>query len=143
MRSNPRRLVADAYPWAVAPETRFADMDINHHLNNVAVARLYEESRVRFHAHIRATWPEIGQPHSFIAHLEIDYLAEGRYPAPVAIGLATLSLGRSSYRIGMGLFQSGHCIGLCDAVLVHRDGTGPAPIPPVLRDVLGEFTFRA
>ena len=142
MRSDPFRLTPGFYPWRLPLETRYGDMDDNAHLNNVAIARFYEEARVRFHASLRTAHPEIGDLQTLVAHLAIDYLAEGQYPQSVELGLGVLSFGSSSYRVAMGLFQGGHCIGLCDSVLVYRDGAGPAPISPALRAALGEWAVR-
>jgi len=144
-RHDPRRLDAAAYPWTVGLETRFGDMDVNFHLNNVAVAGLYEEARVRFNWHLRETFA-IGRPRFLVARVEIDYLGEGKYRVPTAMGVAVTATGTSSWRVAMGLFQAGACIGLCDTVMVHRGdsevGAGPAPIPDVLRAALGDFALR-
>lgn len=140
MRHDPRRLEPAAYAWSVELGTRFGDMDVNRHLNNVAVAGLYEEARVRFHAELRAC-RAIGNPRFLVAHCAIDYLGEGDYPEPVTVMLAVLALGTSSYRMGAALLQRERCIGLCDTVLVHRGESGPAPLPDALRTVLGEFAI--
>jgi acyl-CoA thioester hydrolase len=43
----------------------------------------------------------------------------------------------------MAAFQEGQCIALCDSVLVHRDPeTGPAPIPPPLRERLEALRLK-
>ena len=140
MRTDPRRREADAYPWIAQVATRFGDMDVNRHLNNVAVARLYEEVRVRFNGHLR-TLHDL-QPHYLVGHVAIDYLGEGRYPLPATIGYGIASFGRASFRAAMAMFQNGRCIGLCDTVMVYRGDAGPAPIPEVVRAMLGEWTLR-
>ena len=145
MRGDARRRNLAAYPWSIEIATRFGDMDFNEHLNNVAVAQLCEEGRVRFNFHLRATYP-IGRPRFLVARVEIDYLGEGKYRVPTAMGVAVTATGTSSWRVAMGLFQAGACIGLCDTVMVHRGdsevGAGPAPIPDVLRAALGDFALR-
>ncbi len=140
-RHDPRRTDLAAYPWSIEVATRFGDMDLNAHLNNVAIARLYEEGRIRFNQHLRDTFP-LGRPRFLVARVEIDYLDEGRYPTPVTIGAAALSIGTTSWRIGLGLFQAGACLGLSDTVLVHRGDAGPAGIPEALRTALGDFALR-
>ncbi len=140
-RHDPRRTDASAYPWSVVVETRFGDMDVNFHLNNVAVAGLYEEARVRFNWHIRDSFA-VGRPRFLVARVEIDYLGEGEYRVPTSMGVAVVATGTSSWRVAMGLFQPGGCIGLCDTVMVHRGDAGPAPIPDPLRTALGEFALR-
>ena len=56
---------------------------------------------------------------------------------------AALDAGRTSWRIGLSLFQGDACLGLCDTVMVHRGEAGPAPIPYPLRAALGEAALRA
>lgn len=144
MRDDPRRRDPAAYPWSVEVATRFGDLDFNGHLNNVAIAQLYEEGRVRFNRHLRDAFA-IGRPRFLVARVEIDYLGEAHYPAPVTLAAASLAVGRTSWRIGLGLFQGGVCAGLCDTIMVHRGpgdaGAGPAPIPDALRSALGETAF--
>lgn len=142
MRNDPRRRDPAAYPWSTELQTRFADMDVNRHLNNVAVAQLYEETRVRFNWGLRAAHADL-KPRYLVGRVEIDYLGEGLYPVPVTATYGVASIGNSSFRVAMGLFQRGTCIGLCDTVMVHRGETGPAPIPGALRAVLGEWLLKA
>ena len=142
MRDVPARRLVAAYPWSTELQTRFGDMDFNAHLNNVAVAQLYEEGRVRFNWHLRES-RSIGRPRFLVARVEIDYLGEARYPAPVTMTAAVIDTGRTSWRIGLGLFQGDACLGLCDTAMVFRGETGPAPIPDALRAALGDFGLRA
>jgi len=141
MRNDPRRRELAAYPWSHEVATRFSDMDINRHLNNVAVAQLYEETRVRFNWELRGRCPEL-KPRYLVGRVEIDYLGEGLYPLPVTAAYGVASVGTSSFRVAMALFQRGACIGLCDTVMVHRGEAGPAPVPDALRAVLGEWALR-
>jgi acyl-CoA thioester hydrolase len=144
MKADPRRREAAAYPASLILETRFADMDVNGHLNNVALARLFEETRVRFNRAGPAA-PAAGERRSrfVVAHVAIDYLAEGNYPAPVTVGYAISRIGSSSFTVAMAAFQDGNCIALCDSVLVHRDPeSGPAPMPPALRERLEAHRLR-
>ncbi len=142
MRNDPYRLTPGFYPWRLTIDTRFGDMDPNRHLNNVAITQLYEEARVRFNLMLRGSGAEYGRPSFLVAHVAVDYLAEGQYPGAVEIGFGVLSFGNSSYRAGMGLFQGAHCIGLCDTVMVHRGEGGPTVIPDALRAALGEWAVR-
>jgi acyl-CoA thioester hydrolase len=143
MRNDPWRREAGRYPFQLTLDTRFGDMDPNRHLNNSAIARLYEEARVRFHFALRRDHPQVGHPRFLIAHVEIDYLDEGLYPAPVNLGLGVLGVGTTSYRLGVGLFQNGACIGLSDAVMVFRGETGAAKVPDILRAALESYALHA
>jgi len=136
MKNDPRRRELAAYPFQIDMVPRFGDMDANRHLNNVAIARFYEEGRVRFHWGIRDEHPEVGKFRVLVAHVAIDYIGEGHWPQPLKVGAGIAELGGSSYRLGLGLFQGAHCIGLCDSVLVHRGDIGSAALPPALRAAL-------
>lgn len=142
LADDPRRLVPDAYPVALTLDTRFGDMDRNRHLNNVALARLYEEARVRFNMMLRAGAADPSRVSFLVAHVAIDYLAEGHYPDPAEMRLAVVGIGRSSYRLGQAIFQRGHCIGLADTVLVHRGEEGPAPLPDAWRGRLEAHSLK-
>jgi acyl-CoA thioester hydrolase len=133
MRADPARLNASAYRWSRHLATRYGDMDANGHLNNVAIARLFEEARVQFNWE-SASLLAGARPRFLAAHVAIDYLAEGHYPGDIAGLLAVSHIGTSSFRLAMAAFQAGRAIALCDSVLVHRgaDG-GPAPLPDQLR----------
>ena len=139
MRTDPRRLVLANYPWSQAMETRFADMDVNRHLNNVAFSRFFEETRIRFNGALFAAARTAARPHYLVAHVAIDYLGEGSYPEPVTMGYAIGHIGRTSFRALKAMFQNGTCIALCDTVLVHRGDAGPAPLPADLRTRLEAF----
>ena len=141
MRHDHDRRTLANYPFTQTLETRFGDMDPNRHLNNTAIARLYEEARVRFHMGLRRDH-DVGHPRFLVARIEIDYLGEGHYPAPAEIGLGVLAIGGASYRLGMAMFQDGGCIGLADSVMVHRGETGSAPIPGALRAALETARVR-
>lgn len=145
MRQNPARLHMTSYPWSISMETRYADMDPNRHLNNVAISRFFEETRVRFNWHLLTAQvtgaPEIGRPRYLVAHVSVDYLDEGHYPAPVTMTYGVLHIGTSSFRAAKAMFQHDKCIALCDSVLVHRGETGPAPLPEPLRARLSAYTF--
>jgi acyl-CoA thioester hydrolase len=111
-------------------------MDVNAHLNNVAIARLFEEIRVQTLSALRAR-PAGGDPSSMmIVHVGIDYLAEGAYPDPIDACLAVTDIGRSSFRLGLGLFQGGQAIALADCAMVNLADRRPAPIDPKLRAAL-------
>ncbi|KPF66607.1 hypothetical protein IP88_12700 [alpha proteobacterium AAP81b] len=141
MKNDPRRRELANYHWSAAMETRFADMDVNGHLNNVAIARFFEETRIRFNWALFAGALE-GRPRFLVGHVAVDYLAEGRYPAPVTMAYALAEIGRSSFRSAKAMFQDGRCIALCDTVLVHRGESGAAPLPEALRERLEPLLLK-
>lgn len=120
-RPSPERLQLSTYPIHRPMELRFGDIDPLRHLNNVAVAQLYEEARVRF-LNESGVRERLEPKHWFvIAELTVQYLAEGFYPDPVVVGTGVLRVGGSSFTLAHALFQNGRCIGTSDGVLVHVD----------------------
>jgi acyl-CoA thioester hydrolase len=144
-KPSPERLQLSTYPIHRPMELRFGDLDPLRHLNNVAVAQLYEEARVRFldESGVRE---RLEPKHWFvIAELSIQYLAEGFYPDPVVLGTGVLRVGGSSFALVHALFQNGRCIGTCDSVLVYvnREEGGARPLPEAARAVLLEHSVLA
>lgn len=135
------RLGPARYPFRVTLPTRYGDMDSNAHLNNVAIARLVEEARVRFHWRLREAVPATSPGGIMVVHVAIDYLGEGTYPADVEAGVAVASIGQSSYRLAIGLFQGGSAIALADSVMVNLsdDRSGAAPVDPMTQAALEGF----
>ena len=118
-RPSPERLLLARYPWTRRIEPRFGDMDAQRHLNNVAIAGLYEDARFRFSeaCGFRATL-EPGCA-LVVAEVCIQYLGEGRYPEPLEIGCGVARVGSTSFALSQALFQEGRCIGTAEATLVH------------------------
>ena len=88
-RPDPWRLDPAAYPYSDTIQTRFADLDVLGHINNVAMVALFETGRTRFnHAAGLTKWRK---PRWLVAAQEVNYLAEGNYPADVTM---THGIGR-------------------------------------------------
>ena len=137
-RPSPERLEPATYPWSFDMPPRFGDMDPLRHLNNAALARFYEDGRIRFMNAIGVR-AAVEPGHGFVvAEVAIQYLVEGRYPDVVSVASGLLRLGRSSFATAHALFQSGACIGTAETTLVHvhrREG-GARPLPQGLRAAL-------
>ena len=140
-KPSPERLLTSTYPWSFDVPPRFGDLDPLRHLNNAALARFYEDGRVRFVDAIGAR-AALEPGHGFVVvEVAIQYLAEGRYPDVVTVSSGLLRLGRSSISLGHALFQIGACIGTSETTLVHvhRKEGGPRPLPDALRIALQAY----
>jgi acyl-CoA thioester hydrolase len=128
-RPAPERLRLDSYAVRYDTAPRFGDLDPLNHLNNAALARLYEDARVRFTngSGVREAW-EPGC-RFVVAEVTISYLAEGGFPDPVTLGSGVLRIGGSSHSIAQGLFQNGRCIGVADTTLVYVSAADGAARP--------------
>ena len=122
------RLDAASYPVHLDLQTRFQDMDINGHLNNVAFAALFESGRVLLNREIRPWEERPANERTMVAAVEINYLGEGNFPDPVEIATGIGRLGTSSWTIVQAMFQNGRCIATCDTVVVCRTDSAAKPL---------------
>lgn len=122
------RLDAASYPARIDLQTRFQDMDINGHLNNVAFAALFESGRVLLNREVRPLTERPANERTMVAMVEINYLAEGNFPDPVLIATGIGRLGTSSWTIVQAMFQNGRCIATCDTVVVCRTDGEAKPL---------------
>lgn len=132
-RPDPWRLDPVSYPVRETLQTRFQDLDINGHLNNVAFAALFESARVLLNRRVRPTSERPANERTMVAVVTITYLAEGSFPEPVTIASGIGAIGSSSWTIVQAMFQSGHCIATCDTVVVCRTDNAAKPLRPELR----------
>lgn len=143
-RPAPWRLSPDTYPHHQAVQTRFQDLDVLGHLNNVAFAALFETGRTKFNREA-ALWGRgrgLGR-RAVVAHTEINYLAEGQYPDDVEVATGIGRVGGRSWEILAAMFQGGRCIATCDCTIVmdkDEDGTG---LPEAFRAELAKWVVRA
>lgn len=135
MKPEPHRLIRASYPYFRRVIARFSDMDVEGHLNNVALASFYEDARVSFLHDLAGG--ERGKSFRFvIASIRISYLAEAHYPGEYDVGLGVTRFGNSSFDIGCGLFIGDTCVGVCDTTQVTIGASGPITIPQALRVAL-------
>lgn len=135
-RPDPGRLDPDAYPYRDTIQTRFADLDVLGHINNVAMVALFETGRTRFNAAAGLTkWRK---PRWLVAAQEVNYLAEGRYPADVVMAHGVGRIGGRSWTLLGAAFQNGGAIATCDVTIVID---APA-LPAEFRAALAAWTYR-
>lgn len=133
-RPDPWRLDPDRYPHRSVIQTRFGDLDPLGHINNVAMAALFESARVRFN-HDAGLLPARGG-RWLVARVEVNYLAEGRFPADVVMATGIGSIGTRSWTILAAAFQHGQPIATCDTVVVLSSEGGATALPGALRTAL-------
>jgi len=110
----------DAYPLHAMDTIRYADTDRQGHVNNAAFATYCETGRCAF---LFDPQKPLLQPGAgfVIARLALDFLIEMSWPGRVEIGTRVLSIGRSSFTLGQGLFQGGRCVATAESVIVQMD----------------------
>lgn len=134
------RLEPGAYPHHETIQTRFQDLDVLGHINNVAFAALFESGRVRFN---QAAGLARGPGHRWlVAQVVINYLAEGNFPQDVTISSGIGTVGTRSWQILSAAFQGGACIGTCDVVVVLSAADGASAMPEEFRVALEGWRVR-
>lgn len=140
-KPDPALLDATRYPFACEIATRFADLDTNMHLNNVALAAIIEDGRVRFHSAsgyhgLMEGWT------AMVANLTIDYVGQGYYPAPVTLHIGTTEVGRTSYGLAQLVRQGDTVVAFARLVMVCVKDNRPFPIPDEFREGVKPWMFR-
>ena len=132
-RYDPRLLDPASYPHLRVLDTMFSDMDIQRHVNNVAIARFFEEARSSVHFALADQCP--GELSSIVlARFEVFYLREVNYPGKVEVAVGTGRIGTSSYDNVAALFQDGECAALSWATNIRRNADRSANQPLTERE---------
>ena len=125
-RIVPERLIRISYPYTALAVARYADIDVLGHVNNIAIAVLFEEARVSFLRSILGSEVLFRKGNRILtARTSIDYLREVAYPGEYQVGVAIGTVGRSSARLISALFDRDSCAAVSENVLVHVTDTGP------------------
>ncbi|WFS11031.1 acyl-CoA thioesterase [Rhodococcus aetherivorans] len=143
-RPHPERLHPGMYPLMGATQARYADMDANAHLNNLALESLHEDARAVLNAR---AFPGIYSPQDRQLRLvtsqnAVHFLGEAHWPAVLDTGVGVGRIGRTSFVASSALFRDGVCISVCDTVLVALGAEGPVPIPASAREILQGLQLR-
>ncbi|MCB0916595.1 MAG: acyl-CoA thioesterase [Actinobacteria bacterium] len=130
-RPHPLRLRLESYPIVDEIAARYADMDANAHLNNLALESLHENARATMNRRLFPDAYRTGPDRLRLVTSQntVHFLAEAHWPALIATGAGVGRVGRTSFIASTGLFIDGSCIGVCDTVLVLVSDAGPVPLP--------------
>ena len=130
-----------SYPYTDTIQTRFQDLDPLGHINNVAMAALFESARVRFNRMMGlAAW---AGHRWLVARVEINYIAEGQFPADMEIATGIGEIGTRSWHILSAAFQGGAVIATCDTVIVMSNAGGATAFPDDFRAALEKYRMPA
>jgi acyl-CoA thioester hydrolase len=141
-RPDPSLLDPARYPFHCTIDTRFGDLDINRHVNNVAMARIFEDGRVRlFRASGYGT--HHGSAQNMVASVAIEYLAEANYPAPITLHMGVSGIGRTSHTIAQLAMQDDLPVAFAQTVVVAVGKDGPVLISDDVRAAMSIWMFAA
>ena len=134
-RPDPNRLILDTFRFRLEMATRFGDLDIRGHINNVSIVQYTEDARVAFQ--MENVGKEIYIADSplrvVVAQMTLHFVSEGFFPEPIEAGVGIARIGTSSYTLAASLFQKGKCIATQDTSMVYVGPNGPMPLTPEIR----------
>lgn len=134
----------DAFSHWVSETVRWSDTDMVGHVNNIAFAAYCETGRSHF---MRKVVDKDAEPRAMflIAQITVDFLGEINWPAKVDIGTCVLDVGRSSARLGYGLFDGERCAGTGDSTMVMIDEASRKSlvIPEWVREYFAAYRLPA
>ena len=137
------RFARDIYPVRFAVQTRYRDMDMLEHVNNIAQAAYYDEARHRFSQMVFGHMGDRSGVRIVTADSHVHYLAEVFHPDEIEVGTGVLRIGASSYQIGQAMFQKGACTGVCATTFVRTADGRAAPLQDAFRAALGHYLIAA
>lgn len=139
-RTEPWRLDSANYPHHAIVPTRFQDLDVLGHINNVAMAALFETARINFnHSLGLSDW----RGHRWlVAQVLVNYIAEAHFPAPVEISTGIGTIGNRSWQILATAVQDGEVVATADVVLVMEKTQGVTGLPDEFRAGLAKHRVR-
>jgi acyl-CoA thioester hydrolase len=124
-RPVPRR---NDFPYLAPDTVRYGDLDRQNHVNNAVYATYMETGRV-----LVLRDPALGlivpDTEYSLARIEIDFLAEVRWPGMVEIGTAITRVGTSSLTFAQAVFAGDLCAANGETVVVLVDARTRRPTP--------------
>ncbi len=133
-RAEPR---LDDYPYRIADNVRFGDLDPNQHVNNAVYATYFETGRVTLMKDRGyglmppgVTW--------IMVRLDMHFRAELRWPGTIEMGLGVVKFGRTSVTFDQVVFSEGTCVASAQSVSVLLDEATRNPTP-LTEEILGNF----
>ena len=122
--------------------TRWADIDTQHHVNNVRMLDYFQEARI-----VLAAAADPDALPWVIAQQEVEYVNQMRFRRePYRVTTAVTHLGRTSLTVASELVEpdSGTLISRSRMALVRVDEQGhPILIPDAVRSALGQYLLPA
>ena len=140
-RPDPALLNPARYPFTHTVTTRFADVDPNQHLNNVALSAMMEDARVRFNQAMGLS-VKMGERRAMVASVGMEYLAQGHFPQPVDAHCAIEQVGRTSWSIAQLLTQQGRVVAFARSVIVAIADDTPASVSNDYRELLNAWCLK-
>ena len=137
---NLKKLTLDDYPLNTYDKIRYGDTDRQGHVNNAVFATFLETGRTELL--YDPDQPLYSEGCSFvIANLNLNLLAELKWPGRVEIATAIKEVGNSSIKIVQGLYQKGKVASTAETVIVHidKEQSNSRPISEEAKVILNKY----
>jgi acyl-CoA thioester hydrolase len=123
-------------PYCIEVATRFSDLDLLGHINNVAMSAMLEDARVRYGYWLGLDGLQSKDGRVVLAAVHVDYVAEARYPALIEVELYLGRLGRTSWETVLLARQGAVTVAASSVIQVYVDETGAPPLPEGIKAAL-------
>lgn len=140
-RPDPALLDPARYPFSCPVAPRFSDLDVNMHINNVAMIDLAQEGRVRLH-HASGYTSVGGGSSTVVASLAIEFLGEAFYAETLVSHAAISRIGRTSQVIDQLITQEERVVAWTQAVIVSVKDGQPFALTSAFREAAAEWMLR-
>lgn len=144
-RPDPSRLKPETYKFHLEMPTRFGDLDIRGHINNVSIVQYTEDARVAFQMEVvgREIYVAESAVRVVVAQMTLHFVSEGFFPDPIDAGVGIARIGNSSYLLACGLFQNGKCVATQDTSMVYMGANGPMRLTDEIRARMEQYRLSA
>jgi acyl-CoA thioester hydrolase len=129
------------YRWFHTITTRWMDMDVFAHVNNVNYFSYFDTAVTYYEMSEKVVGLLEGPVHCVVAEVACRYHSSLSFPDRVTVGIRVATVGRSSVRYEIGVFRNDEDIAAAEGHFVHvfveRGVQRPVPIPDDARAKLG------
>ncbi|WP_139976653.1 thioesterase family protein [Ochrobactrum sp. CGA5] len=138
-KPRPKAEPRSAYWEFYEMQTRWSDMDIYGHVNNVVYMQYCDAALNRSLIAAGALELNGTTPIGIVARNSTNYFSEISYPDNVVVGVRVEHIGNTSLLWGFGIFRDGEELTAAKSEYVHvyvdRDTRRPVPLTPELREL--------
>jgi len=146
-KPRPKAEPRSAYREFYQMQTRWSDMDIYGHVNNVVYMQYCDAALNRSLIAAGALDLLGSTPIGIVARNSTNYFAEISYPDNVAVGVRVEHIGNTSLLWGFGIFKDGEELAAAKSEYVHvyvnRDSRRPVALSRELRQLAERLYVHA
>lgn len=143
---NPKDERRDNYPHFLTIPTRWRDMDVYQHVNNVTFYAYFDTVINEYLIHEGGLDYTEGETVGFAVESHCQFLQPIKFPDILNAGLRVAKLGNSSCRYEIAIFKEGDdnpsAVGYFVHVFVDKETTRPTPITGQMRIALEKLVVN-